>query len=384
MKKLLVIVVLSILVMGYPAWARSDDGLNPAYEARAQLAIKLMTEQNGLKAHRWPFAKPENWPEENVVWSDESPRRLISLTLFEDDNPVYGTVDISGLTGLEELSILFAEPDEAAPHGLTAGPGSALKSLKIDGGGGQIKSALNFENFTALERLSLSQHGLEKLDLSRNPKLRELDLAFNFNLKQIDLSANAALEALSIYAGFMSNLNLSGNPALKAVSLESCSLKSIELGDNTLPNMEGFAIDSCELPLSALAGLAAVGGDRLFVGNQRYVLFHSLVFPTVEEAVVDLSSEALINGVATDFLILDDKLNIAHPSGYSLENGLIKFKKRGRYTVAMCNQAVCGEKYCDFFKQITKFDQGHLPGLFTGHIDVGDVTDQKKITPSTC
>ena len=384
MKKTGIIIFLLMLLFGSPEPAGSDDGLNPAYEAPAQRAIKLMTEQNGLKGHRWPFASPEKWPEEQVVWSDESPRRLISLKLTEDDNPVYGTVDISGLTGLEELEILFAEPDEADPHGLRGGPGSALKTLRIDGGSGNVKSALNLKDLAALERLSLSQHGLESLDLSGNRNLRELDLAFNFNLKRINLSANAALETLSIYAGRMSSLDLSHNPALKTVSLEACALKSLEIGDNALPNLEGFGVDSCELPLSALAPLAAIHRDRLFVGNQRFVLFFSRDFPTVEEAVIDLSSEAVINGVPTDFVILDDALNIAAPSRYSFENGVLRFKQRGRYTVAMCNRAVCGEEYCDFFKRIENFNRGHLPGLFTGPVEVGDVEDQKKITPSVC
>lgn len=104
----------------------------------------------------------------------------------------------------------------------------------------------------------------------------------------------------------------------------------------------------------------------------------------MEEAELDLSSEAVINGTATDFVILDDKLDIADASRYSLENGVLKIKQRGRYVVAMCNRAVNSDAYCGAFLRTKNFNRGHLPGLFTGHIEVGDVSDQNEITPSTC
>lgn len=370
------------LTIGSSVMALADSGLNPAYEKQAQLAIKAMAEKNGLEADRWPFAEPEKWPGEKAGWSEDSPRRLISLDL--EEYPVSGEVDVSGLPSLESFTLLLAVNETGSPGRIIFGDNQGLKHLTIYGEGGQIPAVIDLEALISLESLTLNNYGLDTLNLSHNRQLRALDITAGFNLAALDISANAKLESLSLFACWLTALDISRNTALKTVAIESCGLERINTGENSLPSLETFAVSSCRLPLSALAEVAAKAPGKFYAGNQRQVLFSSKVFPAVEEAVIDLSSEALINGVPTDFVVLDDKLDIADESRYSLENGVIRFKERGRYIIAMCNPVICGRNDHEIFKKVENFNRGHLPGLFTGHIDVGNVEDQKKITPSVC
>ena len=379
-------VFLLFLLVCFSAQA-GEAKINPAYEAAAQRLIKTLIEKNELHADSWLWDDPKNWPEGTATWSHGRPKRLTSLNL--EDWSIIGPVDVSGLTHLKELTLMFSQMNEATPGLLTIGSNPYLKSLTIYGDNGQFfggpdQTVLTLDGLPSLERLFLHNYGVRTLNLRRNTKLHQLEISVNAELATLDLSANTALKTLMLYATRISSLDLSHNRALQSVRIEISEMNALKAKGNPFASIDHFIISESQMPLSALAALARTIPGKLFVGTQHGMFFDKKVFSSVEEAVLDLSSEAQVNGVPTYFVVLDDKLDIADPSRYRLQNGVITFTQRGRYVVGMCNRRINGDRDCDIFLKTRNFNRGHLPGFFSGHIEVGDVSDQQKITPSTC
>lgn len=172
----------------------------------------LIAAYPGIGLEPWDTGEepPDSWnaqgtPEGDTVvtWNDATPGRIVGLHLFNKD--IQGTMDVSGLTALESLSI----SDSPGLTGLTvAAP--ALKTLLCTG---NALTSLDVSGSTSITRLACNENQLSALDLSLLTGLEELFCQEN-QLTTLDLSAQSALKTLYCYDNRLSALNLSASNSL--------------------------------------------------------------------------------------------------------------------------------------------------------------------------
>lgn len=300
------------------------------------------------------------------------------------------------LNGNKSLKSIKAADNQLASINLSSSPGLLVLALS--------KNKLTYLDLSAnplLTDLTVSANHLESIDLSRQPALRRFEalnnelqaltvrtnpdlemLAVSYNrLTALDVSANSNLNALGAKDNGLTELVLFNNPLLEDLAVSRNSLTSLELGRNprikrlaadqnrlasldisVLGNLEvlelqnnpslreivsgenefaglvNLNLDGCALPLSQLVHLTGLAQRRGRLGTQENVLFERLEMKTGE--VLDLEKEAVINGSATEFMVLTDKKRRVNPAGYSLEGGRLVFKNPGLYMVVMTNEKV--------------------------------------------
>ncbi|MDR0778277.1 MAG: hypothetical protein LBE48_02405, partial [Methanomassiliicoccaceae archaeon] len=167
-----------------------DDGstLGAAgdYNAGDIAAINLIIKNNGLN---WTCADPadgssvpSDWT--GVTWSeDDTDRRITKLGLSNTE--LFGDLDVSGLTALEDLNCST----------------NVLESLNVSG-------------LAALETLYCNNNLLVSLDVSKNTALRNLNCEYNV-IGALDVSGLTALESLKCGANKLIALDVTKNILLE-------------------------------------------------------------------------------------------------------------------------------------------------------------------------
>ena len=147
------------------------------------------------------------------------------------------------INGLEINETNFPDPifrawvagncDQDGDGWLTNAERAAVKTISVSNSA--LESLQGVEYFPELETLDLTYNlDFTELDLSANIKLKTLDLTYNVNLRELDISMLSALE--SLYVGYcgLDYLDLSGNPALRELQCERNILSSLDLSANLL------------------------------------------------------------------------------------------------------------------------------------------------------
>lgn len=372
------------------------------YEKRAQDVIHNLIVNNGLAQEQWPDYQPSLWPlisteglyekrsdETGVHWSQGPVRRLTHLVIR---GGLKGAVDLSGLTRLEVLFLSEGdetcgkEPDGDCKTSLDIQGNTALKTISLYR---TDQPRLDTRGLELLESLELAYNGrLADLDLTTNRKLAKL-MIFNSPVASLNLSHNADLGTIYLTGLPIKNLKVDRNIALQEINIADSPLASLDLSRNTALaeltlwetevttldlrcNNELHAIEVLGAPLShltlsdqidrkmlfsqisdtrlPLSCLAQMTGPKTYNGVQRNVFFEQKTFPAGEEAVLDLSSEAVIDGAASHFTLVEEfeyndsfhvsDLVLATPKSYSVNKGLVSIKTPGRYHVLMTSPKI--------------------------------------------
>ncbi len=220
-----------------------------------------------------------------------------------------------------------------------------LSSLRVTANPRLTRLVVSYNRLAALDlsanphltELAARDNQLTRLDLSANPRLTALTAGRN-RLTGLDLSANPALTRLTVDQNQLTRLDLTHTPVLATLEAQDNPLTEIRLGDNALAELWNLNLDGCRLPLSALAPLSGRARSRARFGTQDNVLFEHTTLTLGQP--LDLSAEAVIGGVATTFTALTDKRRRLPADAYREENGVVTFRRPGRYLVAMTNDRV--------------------------------------------
>lgn len=94
----------------------------------------------------------------------------------------------------------------------------------------KINDAQGIEKLTNLTSLSLSQHNITTIDVSKNTKLTSLGLIGDFGT--VDLSNNVNLEELNLMGDNLTSVDLSNNVNLKEIMIVG-TMNTIDLSKNT-------------------------------------------------------------------------------------------------------------------------------------------------------
>ena len=201
------------------------------YNAGDIAVINNIISNNGLG---WTSASPADgsyvpadwW---GVTWSSDVTNKRISGLDF-DSYYLTGSLDLRGLTALEDLNCYY----------------NNLTSLDLSG-------------LTALEKLNCARNNLTSLDLSGLAALKELDCSYNYDLASLDLSVQTALEELKCSNCGLSSLDLSGQTGLTLLECSNNSLTSLNvLGQAGLEELGCTFNSITSLNLTGLTALTKV------------------------------------------------------------------------------------------------------------------------------
>ena len=117
-------------------------------------------------------------------------------------------------------------------------------------------------------------------------------------------------------------------------------IRELYFGSNLLLELKEMDLSDCSLPLSALLKCVGKGSRMNILGPQQEVFFEEWMPDQGRPAVLDLSSEAVIQGEPTSFSVLDIQKKLAPPENYEIDGGLIRFNALGRYQVMMSNPKI--------------------------------------------
>lgn len=125
-----------------------------------------------------------------------------------------------------------------------------------------VKDLTGIEYFSNLESLFLRTYGGNKLDISKNTKLKKIQLSCwgnwggVMNLKKLDTSKNPLLEEISVQRTSLEELDVTNNPNLKSLNCEYSNMKSLKLGNNAkLERLSCGLSNLASLNLSGCTGL---------------------------------------------------------------------------------------------------------------------------------
>ncbi len=147
--------------------------------------------------------------------------------------------DLKGIEAFVNLEWLLCNENRLTRLDVSKNP--ALKELQC---GANLLTYLDLSNNPALLYLYLYFNRLVGLNISKNFELRSLQCSAN-PLISLDLSNNPALEQLSCWCFSLTSLNVSNNPLLHLLDCGQSLLTSLDISNNTaIENLNLVSIPS--------------------------------------------------------------------------------------------------------------------------------------------
>ncbi|MGN1245426.1 MAG: hypothetical protein ACI4UN_02225, partial [Muribaculaceae bacterium] len=240
-----------------------------------------------------------------------------TLTVFSMKNASLSSFDGSALTEAICINVSNAGLSE-----ITLPQSGKLRELILDGNN---FTEFDLTNYQSLYQLSLNNNQLTSLDLSKVPGLG-LAAASNNQLTSVTLGNNE-MWMLHLNGNKLAEISLDGAPNLQQLSLADNYLTSLNV-DN-LNRLIALSIDHNYFRFSTLPPVKPTYG--VYQYHSQYP-----VDVTPDGMVVDLSSEAVINGNGTEYIwYLDmpyvneegelEGENLYEGTEYTIENGVTTF-----------------------------------------------------------
>jgi len=215
-------------------------------------------------------------------------------------------------------------------------------------------------------------------DFSKCPSIENIHIK-GLDLESINLSNCVNLEVLHVsepfLGGRLKNLDLSDCRALENIFCDNLQLSVLDMSLSNNPAIATGQIHCKENYLSlsnlyALSELIPISNNKVF-GRQTLATRRVLLGDPV-----DYSSQKEFGGMATDFYVMNgavtggfflDVFTLAHPSEYTVNDGVITFHRQGNYTVDMRNLEI-------------KADETQEPTRVLAYIQVIDFVPVTEIT----
>ena len=353
------------------------EGLRMFLRQPSAEANKINAEQLGLTINdtllNCGWQLDEEWVTKiaGLAWNNENPKRLIYVADIYANGwtgkNLAGTLDANKWTALTTLLCHNNQLTE-----LNIRTNTALKSLYCENN--QI-AELDVSANTELIFLDCSYNQLTELDVSANTELiylycynnqlAELDISANTalttlycydnQLTELDVRTNTALTALACSDNQLTELNVSANTALTTLGCENNQLTELNISTNTaLTTLLCHNNQLTELNVSTNTVLTTLwchnnhlslsdlfaASERITVQANKLLGTQNLLSKTADVGEVLFSSDAVFNGIATQYSNIRKNGIIALPSDYTISNGTITFNSNGIYSVTMTNSAI--------------------------------------------
>ena len=209
--------------------------------------INAIIDNNGLL---WTKANPADgsyvpadWT--GVVWSSSATdRHIIDLYISSQSPQLFGALDVSGLSNLQDLS--------CHSNSLSSLNASGLNNLEWIECSGNNLGSINISGLSNLTDFLCYDNNLTSLDLSGLSNLKQLSCGYN-SLTSLDLLELTNLRYLFCYSNSLSSLDLSKCTNLEVLLCSVNNLTSLDLSG--LSNLEQLScgynnLTSLDLPES--------------------------------------------------------------------------------------------------------------------------------------
>lgn len=244
------------------------------------------------------------------------------VTVFSISDVRLSSVDVSPMQGLKTFTCSRAGLD--ASHIILPSNPAALEELSLDD---NDIAQIDLSKFTSLKMLNLSLNRLTTYDASAFPTLEVLLLDGN-DITSVRFS-NPVLWYLSLAENSLSEVNLTGLPNLEQLYLRNNYLSTIDISQ--LPSLIDFDISGNRFTFATLPEGSSLG--KFGYANQA-----PLDVTPENGSIVDLSSQAMCRGTATDYTwyidtpYYDEEGNLVGENlyediEYRIENGVTSFIK---------------------------------------------------------
>ncbi|MBO4848856.1 MAG: hypothetical protein J5586_06865 [Clostridia bacterium] len=260
-KKAICLLIAVLLASAVPAFASGAK----QYDEHDAAALRAFFEQvgpDGVKNGEKLFDNydpddPASWKgrsdfvddrPERVIWDEDG--RLTQLAVGCEDADLYGTLDVSGCTGLIFL--------ECGNGKLTALCAAGCGSLQIiEAGGNEIASA-DLSGCTDLRELRMQDNRLSDIDLTSSLRSLVTLILSNNEFESFDLTGMDLLKDLVIDGNRLVRLTAPADNDIYMVNAENNELREVELqGGVKVLRLAGNPIE--KLDLSACTSLETIG-----------------------------------------------------------------------------------------------------------------------------
>jgi len=220
--------------------------------------------------------------------------------------------------------------------------------------GTQIKDLTGIEAFTELEELTITGQKVEKINLTKNTKIKRLDFSYNFNDIQIklDLSQLSSLEELiCVYMSNMDtiefpalskliyidiglsqirNINFTQHPNLKGISCPVCGFGKIDISKNLLLetlNCSSNSLDSLDISNNLLVTELYCSGNNIkYLDLSKNTKIRSLDVSNNNMSSIDISYNLNLNflSVSNNLIRHIDILKNIELNSLNVNNNLLR------------------------------------------------------------
>lgn len=299
------------------------------------------------------WTSSENWvvKVDGLTWNTDNPKKLTAISWF--GKRLSGILDASQYTLLANLN--------CSNNKITVLDVSKNTELiELTCAYNQL-TKLDVSNSIGLISLLCAANELTVLDVSKNTSLIGLDCSIN-KLKSLDISNNVLLSGFDCSANDLTVLDVSKNIVLAGISCQYNELKVLDVSSNTMlvklwcynnkltslvasnnTALGELNCDSNRLPLSVLYPIISNGSKivMLNIGSQDNVFFTdtTMMVSNAASAAIDLSSEVAFGGANTVFTVDFTEGGKVPTENYTINNGVIRFSKAGKYKIGMSNAA---------------------------------------------
>ena len=209
------------------------NGYN-AHDYQKVVAFLEQTDSNGKKNgekinNAYQADDPSTWTYQDgsltrgVIWTDSKDDKHVLCLDFDSKDGLYGQLDLSDCTELEEVYCLNGELDEINVSGC-----GALETLWCENNN---LTSLDVSTNQQLWNLNCASNALTMLDVGQNPELANLFCMGN-ELTKLDVTKNPKLTTLYCWDNKLEELDLSQNTELASLDCQNNQLKALDIKAN--------------------------------------------------------------------------------------------------------------------------------------------------------
>jgi len=271
---------------------------------------------------------PGNWT--GVTWNTLIPKQVVELKVGSKN--LTGTLDVRSLSSLRILHCFYNDLTGLLVNGLDSLleiychynqldslDVSDLKNLQFIYSSFNNLTFLDISNCIRLDQIDCESNSLTILEMPELTNLRFLYCSNN-DLQTLDVTHLPMLVDLICDYNQLTSLDLSGQTTLFQLNCSHNYLSALDLANleitgslrcsnNYLSFLDGSASENihdvrCENNRLPFSSLITIYGTDYFVYAPQYEIFQSDTFEG--ETTIDYSSEALIDGINTEFVFFRD------------------------------------------------------------------------------
>ncbi len=305
--------------------ATSYQNFYPEVTEGAKVSVYSYDDEDNISVFSMANIKLEDFK----LGSEKSFNKLINFSLV---NAGLSEIDYPKADGLRELIL---QGNKLTDIDVTRYPELTYLNLADN----QLADA-DFSNLSKVQLLFIGANGLTSLKLGKNDVLHTLYAEAN-ELTSVDFSNLSNLQEVHVNSNKLTDINVANNERLVVLDANDNELDKIEVNSTNNPNLGVLEISGNRFKFSTLPLESDVFGSKTSY-TYEYSKQATLEIEAVD-GVVDLGSEAVVNGTATNYVwclgepdyddygtlvneILESQADNEEDPEYIIENGVTSFQ----------------------------------------------------------